>query len=166
MISKMIRILLLAVIAFAAYAIFDTDKNNQRYEELKTKDKKELTSGDIAFLSEMKKRDAEAEVRRKNHEKEMAAEEKRNKPQRELLELKLAVRVACEDTAKSRLKYPDSFEDEQHEDGVSNESGKNIYYYTLHYSSVNSFNVRSVSTIECYGMVGDPERRVTYRTFD
>lgn len=71
----------------------------------------------------------------------------------------------CEDIARTSLTSPDSYEREQTESGIDDQGSKKVYYFTLHYSGVNSFNVRDIHTIECYGTVGDTKHEVTYKMF-
>ncbi|HHY0812915.1 hypothetical protein [Phytobacter diazotrophicus] len=71
----------------------------------------------------------------------------------------------CEDIARSSLTNPDSYEREQTESGVDDQGNKKVYYFTLHYSGVNSFNVRDIHTVECYGTIGDAKHDVTYKMF-
>lgn len=163
---KLLRMIFLLVVGFAVYAVLDTKNDRDHVSELKSKPQSELSDNDKRDLAEADKAEKERLNRKKVYEEEQRKESLKNKPQRDFVELQLKVRMACEDTARSRLKYPDSFRDEQHEDGVSDESGKKVYYYTLHYSAINAFNARSTSTIECYADVGKPDNKVTYRLFD
>lgn len=158
--------IILVVILAVGYVIGNGSNENKKYEELKAKSSTELTKEDKSFIRKIEDERSAAEADRKKYQLEQKKKDDADKPRRELMELQLAVRMACHDTASSLLKYPDSFEDEQHEDGIDKQGDKNVYYFTLHYSGVNAFNVRDIHTIECYGTVGDPSHRVTYRTFN
>ena len=158
--------ILLGLILVGAYYFGQANEEHQKYDDLKSKSPSELSSEDKAFISRIDNERAKAELNRQKYQQEEREKEGRDKPRRELMELQIAVKMACEDTAKGLLNYPTSYEKEQQEDGVGDKSGKKIYYYTLHYSGVNAFNVRIINTIECYGTIGDPSRQVTYRTFN
>lgn len=80
--------------------------------------------------------------------------------------LKNEVIFTCKDIARSSLSLPDTFETEQTESGIDEKNGKQVYYFTLHFSGMNAFNSRITHTIECYGTVGDKNRTVTYKTFN
>lgn len=80
--------------------------------------------------------------------------------------LKNEVIFTCKDIARSSLSLPDTFETEQTESGIDENNGKQIYYFTLHFSGMNAFNSRITHTIECYGTIGDKKRTVTYKTFN
>lgn len=153
-----------AIILIAAYFIGKGNEEHKKYDDLKSKPQSELTQDDRDFIRKTEDERAEAEADRISYQLEQKKKDEADKPRRELMELQIAVRVACEDTAKSQLKYPGSYSSEQHEDGIEKEN--NSYYYTLHYSGVNAFNVRSTHTIECYGTLGDKSHNVTYRTFN
>lgn len=159
------KILLVAFLG-VAYFIGNGVNEHNKYDELKSKKAEELTQEDKSFIQKVESERAEAEKDRQQYQLEQKKKNEEDKPRRELMELQIAVRSACQDTASSLLKYPDSFKDEQHEDGIDKQSDKNVYYFTLHYSGVNAFNVRSTHTIECYGTVGDRNRTVTYKTFN
>ena len=159
------KMILVAILA-AGYFIGNGANENKRYEELKAKQPSDLTQDDKSFIKKIEDGRSKAEEERKQYQLEQKKKDEADRPRREFMELQLAVRMACHDTASSLLKYPDSFKDEQHEDGIDNQEGKDIYYFTLHYSGVNSFHVRSTHTIECYGTIGDPSHSVTYRTFN
>lgn len=163
---KVLRLLLFFVIGFAIYAAMDTKEDRGHISDLKSKSTNQLTNSDKEELVEADKSEKARLVRKEQYDEEQRKEALRNKPKRDFLELQLNVRIACENTARSLLKFPDSYEDVQHEDGVSDETGKSVYFFTLHYSAVNAFNVRSTSTIECYADVGDPNNKITYRSFE
>ncbi|KHM28130.1 hypothetical protein [Klebsiella aerogenes] len=159
------KIVLVAIIAIG-YFIGNGVNENNKYDELKSKKTSELSQDDREFIKKVDGERAKAEGERQQYQAEQKEREESDRPRRELMELQLAVRSACHETALSLLKHPDSYKDEQHEDGLDKQGDKTVYYFTLHYSGVNDFNVRSTSTIECYGTVGDKNQKVTYRTFN
>lgn len=159
------KVVLVAIIAIG-YFIGNGANENKRYEELKAKPPNALTQDDKSFIKKIEDGRSAAEEDRRQFQLEEKKKEDADKPRRELMELQLAVRTACHNTALSFLKYPKSFKDEQHEDGIDKQGEKKVYYFTLHYSGINAFNVRSIHTIECYGTVGDQSHQVTYRTFN
>lgn len=159
------KIVLIAILA-VGYFIGSGENEHKKYDELKTKNASELTVDEKEFISKVEIERSKAESDRKQYQIEQKKKEEADKPRRDLMELQLAVRMACDTTARSMLSIPSSYEDEQHEDGFDKQGETDIYYFTLHYSGVNSFNVRSTHTIECYGSVGDKGHKVTYRTFN
>lgn len=159
------KVVLVALLA-AAYFIGRGTVEHKKYDELKSKPLSELSQQDREFIKKTEDDRAKAESDRKEYQLEEKRKEEADRPRRELMELQIAVRSACEDTARSQLNYPDSYDDEQYEDGIDSQDGRKFYYYTLHYSGTNAFNVRSTHTIECYGTIGDESRKVTYRKFN
>ncbi|HBQ0466801.1 hypothetical protein [Klebsiella aerogenes] len=159
------KIALVVIIAIGYFIGHGVNENN-KYDELKSKKTSELSLDDKAFIKKIDEERAKAEADRHQYQIEQKKKEDADRPRRELMELQLAVRGACHETALSLLKHPDSYKDEQHEDGLDKQGDKTVYYFTLHYSGVNDFNVRSTSTIECYGTVGDKSQKVTYKTFN
>lgn len=163
---RILRLLLICVVGFFVYAALDTSNDREHIAELRKKDPSLLTDQDKLDLTAAVKEEKEAEKRRIAHEKEERAEREKNQAQTQALETQLNTRIACEDIARGKLRFPDSYQDESHEDGVSKIDGKDQYYFTLHYSGVNAFNVRSTSTIECYSPLNSRGEKVTYRSFD
>lgn len=163
---RILRLLLICVVGFFVYAVMDTNKDREHIAELRKKDTSLLTDQDRLDLKAADKEEKEAEKRRIAHEKEQREERKKNQAQTQKLENQVNTRVACEGVARGKLRFPDSYQDEAHEDGESKIDGKDQYYFTLHYSGVNAFNVRSTSTIECYSPLNSRGEKVTYRSFD
>ncbi|WP_456309769.1 hypothetical protein [Serratia proteamaculans] len=158
--------IVLGLILVLAYYFGQGQENQQKYEDLKSKDPALLSLEDKKFIAKVESERAKTELERKEYQRKEREKEEKDKPRRELMELQIAVRMTCVDIAKGLMKYPKSYEEEQSEDGIDNQNGKKIYYYTLHFSGVNAFNVRGINTIECYGNVGDTSHHVTYRAFN
>lgn len=155
----------LGIVLLVAYFIGNGVNNQQKYDELKSKPASELTDEERDFVKETEDARQQAEQDRSNYQAEEKKKAEADRPRRALLELQAMVRSSCEETASSTLNYPKSYEHEQHEDGFDERSDGKYYFFTLHYSGVNSFNVRSVHTIECYGKVGDIKTPITYKIF-
>lgn len=157
----------LVVLLAAAYFIGRGNEDHKKYDDLKNKPQSELTQEDRDFIKKTEDERAKAEVERKNYQREEAKskEASKAKPLSEQELLQNDVIFACRDIARGSLNSPDSFEIEQSESGIDEQTNKKVYYYTLHYSGVNAFNVRSTHTIECYGTLGDKSHNVTYRAF-
>ncbi|WP_134705378.1 hypothetical protein [Rahnella sp. CJA17(1/100)] len=173
-ITKSGVVIFLAFIGLLYYGTAEKNKDNDRYNSLKGKPLSELSIEDKSFLEIRKKEEAEKATREALQRKEAAAsaqkakekgKEGRAEPLSEQVLLQNEVIFTCNDLARNMLAYPDSYSKEQTESGISNENGKKVYYYTLHFSGLNAFNARVIHTIECYGTIGDQSRRVTYRTF-
>ncbi|MCC3717984.1 hypothetical protein LLP99_16950 [Rouxiella badensis] len=174
-ITKSGVVIFLVVVGLLYYGSAEKSKENERYNSLKSKPISELSSDDRSFIQLKDKEAAEKKIsealqRKKDAANELKAkkreEENKPKPLSEQVLLQNEVIFTCNDLAKNMLSYPESYNTEQTESGISDESGKKTYYYTLHFSGLNAFNVRGIHTIECYGTVGDRSRQVTYRTFN
>lgn len=161
------KITLLAILA-VGYFISDGAQDNQKYESLKAIPPKELTPNDKAFIKKIEDERSAGETERKQHQlgKKRKEEQDSPKPLSEQELLQNEVIFTCEGIARSYLNHPDSYQRERTESGIDQQEGEKVYYFTLHYSGVNAFNVRSIYTIECYGMIGDKKHNVTYRTFN
>lgn len=164
MFTKMLRIALLAVIGFAVYAIVDTSQEEEQANQARNKSAESRTESDKKAIQSAEEKESARLKRKAAYEKELAEESKKNQLPNEVL-AKNNVIFACKDIARNTLNRPDTFDAEQTESGIEKTGSKNQYYFTLHYSGLNDFNVKVIHTIECYGDLAKPNGQVTYRMF-
>ena len=162
--KKVVLVVLLA----AAYIIGRGNEEHKKYDELKSKPLSELSQQDREFIKKTEDDRAKAESDRREYqlEEKRKKESSKAKPLSEQELLQNDVIFSCNEMARNALNYPDSFKIDHTKSGIDNQQGSKVYYYTLDYSGVNAFNVRSTHTIECYGTIGDESRKVTYRKFN
>lgn len=164
MFTKMLRIALLAVLGFAAYAILDTKQDEEKVEQAQSKSAESRNESDKAVIRTAEEKEAARLKRKAAYEKERADEAKKNQLPDDVL-AKNNVIFACKDIARNSLSRPDTFDTEQTESGIDDSVSPKQYYFTLHYSGLNDFNVKVIHTIECYGSLTKPDGEVTYRMF-
>lgn len=164
MFTKMLRIALLAVLGFAAYAILDTKQDEEKVEQAQSKSAESRNESDKAVIRTAEEKEAARLKRKAAYEKERADEAKKNQLPDDVL-AKNNVIFACKDIARNSLSRPDTFDTEQTESGIDDSVSPKQYYFTLHYSGLNDFNVKVIHTIECYGSLNKPDGEVTYRMF-
>ncbi|TGC25275.1 hypothetical protein [Escherichia sp. E1130] len=164
MFTKMLRIALLAVIGFAAYAIFDTSQEEDQASQARSKPAESRSESDKAAIRSAEEKETARLKRKAIYEKELADEAKKNQLPVDVL-AKNNVIFACKDIARNTLTRPETFDTEQTESGIDDTVSPKQYYFTLHYSGLNDFNVKVIHTIECYGSLTKPNGQVTYRMF-